>query len=111
VEWEKARKGFTPLKSVIEVLKGCVGALTDFQPTIRPTIKESNGFPRSYYSVYYQSCRLNCQAMCHASLRFHLFTVISPDGQTNDAAADEATGFYETIDKLPSGLYVARDAA
>jgi hypothetical protein len=68
VEWEKTRKGFT-LKSVNEVLKGCVGAIDGFfQPTICPTIKESEGFPRAYYSGHNQSCGLNCQAMCDASL-------------------------------------------
>jgi hypothetical protein len=48
--------------------------------------------------------------MCDASLRFHLFTIIAP-GQTNDAVAYEATGLHETINELPSGLYIAGDAA
>jgi hypothetical protein len=48
--------------------------------------------------------------MCDARLRFHLFTVIA-SGQTNNAVAYKATGLHETIDKLPSGLYVAGDAA
>jgi hypothetical protein len=110
VEWEKTRKGFA-LKSANEVLKGCVGAIDGFfEPTICPTIKESEGFPRVYYSGHYQSYSLNCQAMCDASLRFHLFTVIAP-GQTNDAVAYEATSLHETINELPSCLNLAGDAA
>jgi hypothetical protein len=84
VEWEKTREGFA-LESANEVVKGCVGAIDEFfQPAICPTRKESEGFPRAYYSGHYQSYGLNCQAMCDASLQFHLFTVIAP-GQTNDA--------------------------
>ena len=50
VEWENTRKGFA-LKSVNQVLKGCGGAIDGFfQPTICPTLKQSDGFPRSYYS-------------------------------------------------------------
>jgi hypothetical protein len=42
---EKICKGFAS-KSVNQVLKGCVGALYGyFQPTIRPTVKELEGFP------------------------------------------------------------------
>jgi hypothetical protein len=62
------------------------------------------------YSGHYQSYGLKCQAMCDASLRFHLFTVIAP-GQTNDAVAYKATGLHETINDFSSGLYVAGDAA
>jgi hypothetical protein len=110
VEWEKMRKGFAS-KSANEVLKRCVGAIDRFsQPAICPTKKESEGFPRAYYSGHYQSYGLDCQAMCDASLRFHLFNVIAP-GQTNDAVTYEATGLHETINKLPSGLYVAGNAA
>ncbi len=110
VEWEKKRKGFA-FKSANQVLKGCVGALDGFfQPTICPTTKESDGFPRAYYSGHYQSYGLNCQAMCNSRLRFQLFTVVAP-GQTNDAVTYEATGLHDIIDKLPSGLYVAGDAA
>jgi hypothetical protein len=109
-EWKKAPKGFA-LKSANEVLKGCVGAIDRFfQPTICPTIKESEGFPPAYYSGHYQSYGLNCQTMCDASLRFHLFTVIAP-GQTNDAVTYKATGLHKTINELPSGLYLAGDAA
>ncbi len=81
-----------------------------FQPTICPIIKKSEGFPRANYSGHYQSHGLNYQAMRDASLRFHLFTIIAP-GQTNDAVAYEATGLHETINELPSGLYIAGDAA
>jgi hypothetical protein len=110
VEWENTRKGFA-LKSGNQVLKGCVGAIDGFfQPTICPTLKQSDGFPRSYYSGHYQSYGLNCQAMCDARLRFCFFTVIAP-GQTNDAVAYEATCIHDIIDKLTSGLYVAGDAA
>jgi hypothetical protein len=48
--------------------------------------------------------------MWDSQLRFLLFTVIAP-GQTNDAVAYEETCLHEIIDNLPSGLYVAGDAA
>jgi hypothetical protein len=97
-DWENIRSGFAS-KSANRVLKGCVGALDGFfQPTICPTVKESYGFPRSYYSGHYQSYGLNCQAMCDSRLRFLLFTVIAP-GQTNDAVAYEETGLHEILDK------------
>lgn len=109
-EWEKTRKGFAA-KSANQVLKGCVGAIDGFfQPTACPSMKESEGFPRSYYSGHYQSYGINCQAMCDARLRFHLFAVVAP-GQTNDAVAYEATGLHDIIDKFPSGLYIVGDAA
>jgi hypothetical protein len=109
-DWENVRSGFAA-KSANRVLKGCVGALDGFfQPTMCPTVKESCGFPRSYYSGHYQSYGLNCQAMCDSRLRFLLFTVIAP-GQTNDAVAYEETGLHEILNELPSGLYVAGDAA
>ena len=109
-EWEQKRKGFAA-KSANGVLKGCVGALDGFfQPCICPTALESDGCPRSYYSGHYQSYGLNCQAMCDARLRFMFFSVIAP-GQTNDAVAYEATGLHDLLEKLPSGVYVAGDAA
>jgi hypothetical protein len=39
-----------------------------------------------------------------------VFTVIAP-GQTNDTVAYEETGLHKIIDTLPSGLYIAGDAA
>jgi hypothetical protein len=109
-EWEKIRKGFAA-KSAYRVLKGCVGALDGFfQPTICPSLLESMGFPRSYYSGHYNSYGINCQAMCDSRLRFLFFSVIAP-GQTNDAVAYEETGLHAIINQLPSGLYVAGDAA
>jgi hypothetical protein len=68
VQWKKIRKGFA-FKSWNPVLKGCVGALDGFfQPTICPKLKESEGYPRAYYSGHYQSYGLNCQAMCDSRL-------------------------------------------
>ncbi len=37
--------------------------------------------------------------------------LIFAPGQTNDAVACKATGLHEIIDKLPSGLFIAGDAA
>jgi hypothetical protein len=109
-EWEKIRKGFAE-KSSHRVLSGCLGAIDGFfQPTICPTVLESCGFPRSYYSGHYQSTGLNCQAICDSKLRFLFFAVIAP-GQTNDAVAYELTNLRDVIEKFAPGAFIAGDAA
>jgi hypothetical protein len=109
-EWEKIRKGFLS-KSSYNVITGCLGAIDGFfQPTICPTLRESEGFPRAYYSGHYQSTGLNCQAICDSKLRFLFFAVIAP-GQTNDAVAYELTNLQEIIENFAPGSFIAGDAA
>jgi hypothetical protein len=50
------------------------------------------------------------KTMCDSLLRFLFFTFIA-SGQTNNAVAYEETGLHDIIDMLPSGLYVAGNAA
>ena len=109
-EWEQKREGFSK-KSANQAHEGCTGASdVFFQPTQRPTMKESDGNPRARCLGHCQSHGLNCQATCNSRLRFLLFAVVTP-GQANDAVAHEATGLHETIAKLPSRLRAAGDAA
>jgi hypothetical protein len=109
-KWEKVQKGFAS-KGPNQVLTGCCGAINGFfQSTACPMVKESNGFPRSYFSGHYQSYSLNCQAICDSILRFLFFSIIAP-GQTKDIVAYEQTFLHEIIGKFPYGAFISGDAA
>jgi hypothetical protein len=53
-------------------------------------LKESDGFPWSYFFGHHHSYGLNCQAICKSRLMFPFFSVIVA-GQTNDAVAYKQT--------------------
>jgi hypothetical protein len=109
-EWEVVRLKFHS-KSEEGIVRGCVGAIDGFfQPTKCPTVKETNGNVRAYFSGHYARYGLNCQALCDSDLRFMFFGVMGP-GNKSDQPAYEQTGLEAIIEGLPLGLYIAADAA
>jgi hypothetical protein len=109
-EWEVIRSKFHS-KSEEGIVRGCVGAIDGFfQPTRCPTVKETNGNVRTYFSGHCSHYGLNLQALCDSDLRFLFFGVMGP-GSKSDQPAYELTGLAEIIEHLPSGLFIAADAA
>ena len=109
-EWEKIRVKFNS-KSEEGIIRGCVGAIDGFfQPTRCPTVKETNGNVRSYFSGHYARYGLNSQAVCDSDLRFLFFGVMGP-GSKSDQVAYEDTGLGAVFELLPLGLFISADAA
>jgi hypothetical protein len=109
-DWETVRSKFHS-KSEEGIIRGCVGAIDGFfQPTKCPTVKDTNGNVRAYFSGHYNRYGLNCQALCDSDLRFLFFGVMGP-GNKSDQPAYEQTGLAEIIENLPAGLFIAADAA
>ena len=76
----------------------------------RPTMKESNGNPRSFYSGHYDVYGLNVQAVCDVNCCFLFFGVVAP-GKCGNQVAFERTLLFEYIKHLPDGYYMIGDAA
>jgi hypothetical protein len=109
-EFEATRKGFKA-KSSHGIMRGCVGAIDGLLATIKcPSMADSEGNPRSYYSGHYNEHGLNVQAVCDARCRFIFFSVAAP-GKTPDQLAFERTSLFQVVQKLPLGLYIVADAA
>lgn len=81
-----------------------------FQPCNCPTLKESNGNPRTCFSGHCSQHGLNCQAVCDANLRFIFFAVVAP-GKEHDARACLKTGLDEIIENFATGTCIVGDAA
>jgi hypothetical protein len=109
-DWEVVRSNFHS-KSEEGIIRGCVGAIDGFfQPTKCPTVKDSIGNVRAYFSGHYNRYGLNCQALCDSDLRFMFFGVMGP-GNKSDQPAYEETGLVAIVENLPAGLFIAADAA
>jgi hypothetical protein len=109
-KWESIRLKFHE-RSEEGIIRGCVGAIDGFfQPTKCPTVKETHGNVRAYFSGHYNRYGLNSQALCDSELRFLFFGVMGP-GNKSDQPAYEETGLAELLEQLPVGLFVAADAA
>ena len=60
-------KGFEA-KATASIFQGCVGAIDDFfQPTKQPSVKESFGNQRAYFSGHYRMYGLKVQAVVDAN--------------------------------------------
>lgn len=109
-ELENIRKQFTA-KSSNKVMQGCVGAMDGLFKTIKlPSIADSKGNQRAFFSGHYNDYGLNVQAICDARLRFLFFAIAAP-GKTGDQVAYELLPIRDIIESLPDGLYIVADAA
>jgi hypothetical protein len=66
-----------------------------------PTVRETNGNIRTYYSGLYNNYGLNCLAVCNSVLWFLFFAVMGL-GNKSDQPAYKETGFGEIFEKLPT---------
>ena len=107
-EFSSIAKGFES-KASATIFQGCVGAIDGFfQPTKQPSVKESFGNQRAYFSGHYRMYGLNVQAVVDSNLKFIYFGVIGP-GSMNDNRSYKKSGLESIVNNLPSGSFI--DAA
>ena len=88
--------------------KAALGLLTVFlQPTKQPSVKESFGNQRAYFSGHYRMYGLNVQAVVDSNLKFIYFGVIGP-GSMNDNRSYKKSGLESIINNLPNGFFYFR---
>lgn len=81
--------------STANLVRGCVFFIDGILGiSKRPTMKESSGDPRSFYSDHYDVYGLNVQAVCDVNCRFLFFGVVAP-GKCGDQVAFECTPIFE----------------
>ena len=98
-------------RSSNKVLRGCIGALDGFLAKINcPSMEDCKNNADAYFSGHYQTHGINVQAVCDHKSRFIFFAVAAP-GKTADQVAFKRTSLPAVLAKLPSGMYVAVDAA
>jgi len=109
-EFSTIAKGFES-KATATIFQGCVGA-TDgfFQPTVKPSIKDSLGNQRAYFSGHYRMYGLNAQAVVDSNLKFLYFGVIGP-GSMNDNRSYMKSGLESIVKNLPNGFFILGDTA
>jgi len=109
-EIEKVATEFAAV-STDNLVRGCVGCIDGFLAiSKRPTMKESSGHPRSFFSGHYGVYGLNVQVVCDVKCRFLFFGVVAP-GKCGDQVAFERTPLFEYVKHLPDGYYLICDAA
>ena len=109
-ELSSIARGFEA-KATASIFQGCVGAIDGFfQPTKQPSVKESFGNQRAYFSGHYRMYGLNVQAVVDANLKFIYFGVIGP-GSMNDNRSYKKSGLESIINNLPNGFFILGDAA
>ena len=103
-------KGFES-KATATIFQGCFGAIDGlFQPTKKPSIKESFGNQRAYSSGHYRRYGLNAQAVVDSNLKFLYLGVIGPSSM-NDNRSYKKSGLDIIINNLPNGFFILGDAA
>ena len=99
------------MKSSEGIMKGCVGAIDGlFVKICRPSMKDCGYNPQAYFSGHYMAHGLNIQAICDIDRCFTFFGVVAP-GKSSDQVAFERTSIHQRIMTLPTGMYIAGDAA
>ena len=109
-EFSTIAKGFES-KATASIFQGCVGAVDGFfQPTKKPSIKESFGNQRAYFSGHYRMYGLNAQAVVDSNSKFLYFGVVGP-GSMNDNRSYKESGLDSIINNLPNEFFILGDAA
>lgn len=108
-EWRAVDEGFRK-RCHQDIMGGSVTAIDGFlQRCNKRTNKEVKNI-LSYYSGYYESYGILCQAVVKRNLQLIYFGGISP-GYTNDIVPYVMSKMLKvTVDKLQLGLYVVGDA-
>lgn len=102
---------FRDISGTAGILNGCVGVMDGFLlQTSTPSVLESNGNVKAYFSGHYQCYGVNVQGICDSKCRF-LFLAAAAPGGTNDIVAFRRCRLQEMINTLPLGRYVVGDNA